>query len=535
MTVVLRDYQNEAIEALRQGWAQGHTRLAVGLPTGAGKTEIFSALVERALKKRIKSVVIVHRDELVRQAASKISRRVPGARVGIVKASENEVDADIVVASVQTLAREKRLRQLTGFGNVVVDEAHHALAESYKRALTHLGSFSEGKRGTPTSGWSATLARGDGRGLGTVWEKVIYEKDILWMIANGYLVDVKGKLVKVDGLDLGKVARSRGDFQEGDLGEALVASGAGEYIARAYQEHAGDRQGVLFAPTVGSAFAFADDMNAAGISTEVVVGFTDLEDRQDIYERFRTGKTQVLANCMVLTEGWDAPWCSCAVVARPTESAPLYIQMVGRILRPWSGKNDALVLDVVGAARRHKLAMLKDLTPFEVDPEEGETLREAAQRAAHERGPRGVALGEMSWEEVDLFSQSDSVWLRTPKGVMFIPTRDHYIFLWPQVNGNLSVGKRDQRKEGGVWLEQDLDLADAMFVAEQAAYKLDPYLAKRDARWRRKPPSDGQLGFARQLRLKVPETARMGDVSDMISIAKAAVIFDPAMPDIRRY
>src|SRR5690606_38251882 len=163
--------------------------------------------------------------------------------------------------------------------------------------------------------------------LGDVWEDVVFHKDIMWCIINNFLVDVEAQTLEIDGLDLASVARSRGDYHEGQLGEALEASGAGPVSAAAYREHAGNRQGRLVTPTVSTAESFAQDFRDQGISTEVVTGSTPVEERQEIFKRYQERETQVLANCMVLTEGWDMPQAEVAVIARPTQSRGLFIQM----------------------------------------------------------------------------------------------------------------------------------------------------------------------------------------------------------------
>lgn len=527
MQLELREYQTEALAAVEQRWDDGLNRVAVILPTGSGKTVIFSAMSQKAHGGGMRPLILVHRDELVNQAADKLHSAMPDAVIGRVKAEHNDVSADAVVASVQTLAREKRRDQLTNIGTIIVDEAHHALAPSYRTILDHFGAFAEAGRGLPTSGWTATLARGDGQGLGTIWQDVAYERDILWMIDRGYLVDVEGKRVTVDGLDLASVARSRGDFQAGDLGDALMSIGAGEVIAAAYLEHAKDRRGVLFAPTVQSAFAMSDDLNAAGIATETVVGFTDLEERADIYERFRTGETQVLANCMVLTEGWDAPWAEVAVIARPTESAPLYVQMAGRVLRPWPGKQKALILDVVGVAGKHRLATIKDLSGIEV--EDGESISEARERIARERGEKGEHSGVIAAEDIDLFGRSHSAWLQTYAGIWFVPTREHVFFLWPTSTGHFWVGRCSNRTtKDGQWLAKDVMLEYGMAWAEQQAAAEDPSVSRRTAAWRtkRQPPSEAQLRVAKSVKLPVQGKTK-AEVSDMLSVHFASRLLDP--------
>lgn len=525
MELTLRDYQINTLHALNEQWQQGVTRVAVVLPTGMGKTVIFSKLAQHAHANGQRPLVLVHRDELANQAADKLHSVMPNTRIGKVKAEHNDVDTDVIVGSVQTLARTKRLDQLSNIGTIIVDEAHHAAAASYLKILHQLGSFN----GLPTSGWTATLARGDDKKLGDVWETAIDDIDILWGIDHGYLVDVKGKRVTVDGLDLAEVARTRGDFQEGSLGNKLLSVGAGEHIAKAYIEHAADRQGVLFAPTVASAAAFAQDLTNAGIMTECVFGITDLDTRRDIYERFRTGTTQVLSNAMVLTEGWDAPWVSCAVIARPTSHASLYVQMVGRILRPWPNKHNALVLDVVGVSAKHKLASLADLSKGNVRVEEGETLQQARERKEIEAGRRGAASGVVASEDVDLFDRSRSSWLQTRAGTWFIPTREQLVFLWPQQNGLFKVGKCSNRStKDGQWIAEDMTLDYGMAWAEQTAQQLDPSIARRDAPWRKRnlAPTQQQSDLAWRLGIKVEWGATRAQVSDQLSTFFASKLLD---------
>jgi superfamily II DNA or RNA helicase len=527
----LRGYQGEALSALENDWATGLTRLAVVLPTGMGKTVVFAHLIEQTARAGHRVLVMVHREELAQQARDKIHSVAPDLQVGIVKAERNETDGDVIVASVQTLARRSRREQIPAdsIGLVIVDECHHAAARTWVEVLTYFGCFA----GTRAAGFTATMSREDGRGLGDIWQKVSYTKDILYGIQNGFLTDVRGKSVTVDGLDLGTVARSRGDYQDGALGDAMEASGAGGVIASAYREHAGDRQGVLFAPTVSSAHAFAADLVRAGITTDVITGSTPPEDRVLAYKRYAAGDTQVLSNCMVLTEGWDAPWASCAVIARPTQSAGLYIQMVGRVLRPWlaGGKKDALVLDVVGITGRHALRSIVDLTTSALTLQDGESLAEGVERDTKEKGARPAAsalTGTIGHEEVDLFHRSKSVWLQTYGGIWFIPTTDWTYFLWPEQNGiTWKVGRkptwRNRTAKGG-WLQEELTLEYAMAWGEQDAAEVDPSISRKTASWRRQSnkPSQGQLDLLARYGLPITEGMSKSEASDLISIHLAS-------------
>jgi superfamily II DNA or RNA helicase len=529
----LRGYQYEALQALESGWSHGKTRLAVVLPTGMGKTVVFAHLIARTVAAGRRVLVMVHREELAAQARDKVHSVAPELSVGIVKAERNELHGDVLVASVQTLARPGRRKQIDpdSVGLVIVDECHHAAANTWREVLDYFGCFGA----TPAAGFTATMSREDGRGLGNIWEDVVYTRDILYGIENGYLTDVRGKAVTVDGLDLGTVARNHGDYQDSALGEAMEASGAGPVIAKAYVEHAVGRPGVLFAPTVATAYSFAADLQAAGIVTEVITGATATEDRELSYKRYAAGETQVLSNCMVLTEGWDAPWASCAVIARPTSSAALYVQMVGRVLRPWAagGKTDALVLDVVGVSSRHALRSIVDLTktPFTVD--DGESLAEAAIRDAKEQGnrPAKILSGVLGAMDVDLFHGSKSVWLQTYAGTWFIPTRMWTYFLWPEANGiTWKVGRKPtyaNRDGTGGWLQEELTLEYAMAWGETDAKEEDPSISQKSSSWRRTRPSDGQIGLLARYKLPYHKDMRKGEASDLISIHIASRDLDP--------
>jgi len=547
MALKLRDYQREAIAAVQSEWAKGIVRTAVVLPTGLGKTVIFSHLAVDAAGQGGRALVLVHRDELVQQALDKLRSVAPGISLGVVKAERREVHADVVVGSVQTLARSNRRAELDRADKpislVIVDECHHAAADSYLEILAHVGSFSStefpeldgfGMGAAPVQavGFTATLSRSDDRGLGNVWQSVAYKRDIRYGIEHKHLSPVRGRRVSVAGLDLSRVRRSRGDWQDGSLGEALEDAKAGEVIAAAYLEHARDRQGILFAPTVSSAYQFADDLQAAGITTETITGSTPIEDRRLTYKRYRAGDVQVLANCMVLTEGFDMPQASCAVMARPTAAHGLYVQMVGRVLRPFPGKADAMVLDICGVTRDYRLKTLVDLDPeWRVPYDKGPALPgdEPEPGPGLERGP--VLYGGET-EDADLFASSRSAWLRTYAGTWFVPTKESTYFLWPEDGGELFTVGRHPGRGSAERLFSGMTLEYAMAHAEDAAEDEDPSISRRQAPWRRKGgqagrPSEKQVQFARQLGIVFdPENTGKAELSDSISVAVASRLLD---------
>lgn len=537
----LRDYQGEAITATLNAWAKGIRRPAVVLPTGSGKTVIFSHLSKSwGTKSRI--VILVHREELVNQTVSKIMMIAPELTVGIVKAGQNDVLADVVVASVQTLRKSERMQAVKNVGLVIVDECHHAAADSYVSIMGHYGSL-----GAIFVGFTATLVREDKRELGKVWDEVVYTKDILDLIALGHLADVTGRLVEIDGMSLNKAKISKGDFTDVSIADLLLDNDAQTIVADAYAEHAGSRQGIIFAPTVKVAKVFAESFNAKGIKTAAVWGAMPEEDRRLAIKLFMSGEVQVLSNCMIMTEGTDLPMAEVAVIARPTKAAGLYVQMVGRVLRPWPGKKNALVLDVVGVSEECELATLADLSSRRVDVvEPGETLTGAARRLA-KKGHPGLK-GYVNFRDVDLFNRSVSLWQKTDAGVFFISTpckgseecefgytscKSHLIFLWPTPEPEMfkvGVMPTDRRNSGGRWIAQATTLTDAMSNAEQSAGS--NALTNRKSTWRRRneAPTGPQLGFARALGIKVPDDVTKPQLSDMINIRLASMRLDHRLP-----
>lgn len=544
----LRDYQREAIDAVFDAWSGGMRRPAIVLPTGAGKTVVFSALVRKWREEAMyadfpyghRVMILAHRDELVDQAINKLRAVLPDSvSVGKVKAQDNETTADVMVCSVQTLASARRRERVQSsevdhgpVGLIITDECHHAVAASYQKIYADFP-------GALQLGVTATMARGDERGLGDTWEDVVYQRSVLNLISKGYLTDVRTRSVELSTLDMAEVKASRGDWQAGDLGRAMMEAEADTAIARAYREHAGDRRGIVFTPTVETAYAAAQALQEGGVSTAVVSGETPVAERHQAYEDFRTGRVQVLSNCMVLTEGFDAPWAEVAVIARPTRSPTLYTQMVGRVLRPWPGKTEALVLDLVGASA-HRLRTLIDLEPDNVrSMRDGESLAEAAIREAEEEaerekdGDRTVPAKSLAFElkvrDVATFATSDTAWCRTPAGVMFIPCGEVHVFLWPNkaAPGTWNVCLRRPGVKWQVVKEhQGLDLSSAMAWGEAVAEDHAVHFGvARGASWRKKRPSAGAVRKAASYGVRA-EGKNAGEVADAINERIASHIFD---------
>jgi superfamily II DNA or RNA helicase len=357
-----RDYQVEALDSIEQAEREGVRRPLVVHPTGTGKTVTFGHAIKRRAD-RGRSLVLLHREELASQAAEKLGWIAPELKTGIVKAERNELDADVVIASVPTVQSDKRLAQLLNshtrspFGTVIADEAHHAPAPSWTKVLTAMGAFRP--YGPLAVGFTATPER-DGKTLG-VWEKVVSYLSIREAIFRGFLCPILPAHVIQTRMDMGKVRKTGGDYSGGDLGQELEAAGAIEQMADAVLEHAKDRKGVAFLPTVRTSELLAEALRVRGFRAEHVDGNTPTDERAAILARLKTGETQWVSNCAVLTEGFDEPSVDAVLIGRPTRFHGLYVQMVGRGTRVSPGKKDLLVLDVVGASTRHELVGLVDL------------------------------------------------------------------------------------------------------------------------------------------------------------------------------
>ncbi|WP_242968568.1 DEAD/DEAH box helicase [Sulfobacillus sp. hq2] len=368
MNNTLRPYQEAAIAASRQSLTQGITRQIWSLATGTGKTFTGTTYAQQ---RGLPTLWLVHRDELVRQAAESFSKGWPEASVGIVKAAEDDYEAPVVVASVQSLSA-KRLTRWTPdrFGTVIVDECHHAPAISYRKILDYLHP-------QLLLGLTATPYRSDKASLGEVFDKIVHSYGIQEGIRDGYLVDIRA--FRVEGkADLDEVHTSGGDFNQTELSRALNTPPRNRLIVDAYQQHAAGTRAIGFTAGVQHAYNLATMFRDAGIPAEAIDGSMPLDDRRAVLARLKTGETLVVLNDSVLSEGFDEPAVRTVILARPTKSLALFTQMVGRGTRPSpeTGKTHMVLLDIVDSTRRHKLMTVKDLIGLRKDPKDGTSVAE---------------------------------------------------------------------------------------------------------------------------------------------------------------
>jgi superfamily II DNA or RNA helicase len=544
----LRQYQTEAVDAVLWEWGNERRSTAVVLPTGTGKSTVIASVAAAAARMGLRVVMLAHRAELLDQMAAAVAALDPTLEpVGIVRALEDQHAAQIVAASLQTLTNRKRAEALGERQVILWDEVHHGGAESWVQVLEGFGLRQDDR--PFFCGFTATLRREDGKALRRIIDTVAYEKDLRWAIGEGYLVKPEGLTVQLPNLDLGKVKVRAGDFAGNDLAE--VMEGETPEVVKAIARHAFDRRAIVFAASVQGAYDIADGLvNSHGIRTDVITGSMSYEQRQPIYEDFRSGEIQMMVTVQVLTEGADFPMCDCVVIARPTQSQNLYSQMVGRALRLYTApdgteKTDALVLDLVGSSRVLKLVTLSNLdagtTSRTVDDEGHEIVTEddplSEADLGLEKAMRQRRLGPIETIGIDLLGpdQTPVLWLATRKGIPFAVSGSRMVFLWEvgyDEHGPLyKVGDMTIKgaKEGG-WLDDGRawPLQVAREIAEDQFYEWGTPPPQHNARWRMQSdrPSEAQIRFARNLRVTDPENMTKGRLSDEISIALASARLD---------
>jgi DNA repair protein RadD len=339
----LRPYQRRALAEIEAAFSLVRRVLFV-LPTGGGKTEVAVAAILRAVRRGERVLFLAHRSELINQAFDRlVAAGLPRALIGVMMADDARANpsAMVQVGSVQTVVR----RDLLNAQLVVVDEAHHAIAKTYQKITN---AYPE----ADIIGLTATPYGADGKGLAPAFDLIVEGPKTSELIAAGWLAKPRTLTVPVDLLpDLKPVKKARGDYAPGQLEEAVSKRAIVGAIPEHYRKHANGLPAVLYGAGVEHAKMCRDAFAEAGIVAEHVDASTPANERAAIIERLRSGQTQVVTNCGILTEGWDFPDLACVILARPTLSRGLHRQMVGRVMRP--GKHPPVVLDHAGNVHAH--------------------------------------------------------------------------------------------------------------------------------------------------------------------------------------
>lgn len=465
MKQVLREYQASAISNLRAKvgllMQSTPTDRNVGVilvaPTGAGKTTMAAYVCEAAQEKKSKILFLAHRKELIEQASKRLDES--GIDHGIIKAGNKRVNnLPVQVASVQTLVR--RLHKLDKFNFIIIDECHRTAAKSYMRVLEKLP-------GAVIIGLTATPYRTDGAGLGGVYQDLVECSSVQELTDMGFLVPAKCFTTPL-APNLAKVKTVAGDYDKGEIERRVDKPELIGDIYEHWSKHAADRTTVIFATSRKHAKHITEMFVENSVACEYLDGETDESERTRILDRLESTETQVVVNVGILTEGWDCPRVSCVVLARPTKSLGLYLQMAGRALRVFPGKGDCIILDHGGNIHNHGL--VADPRYFSIEPKSKVKESTVPVSTCNEcfatfRGKKCPACGKETKNPIPMelptqksgnlveFKQSvDDIKSRFYKQMLEIQTRQGKALNWAAVQYKVKFGHWPPFKlTGNIW------------------------------------------------------------------------------------
>ena len=396
----LRPYQAEAMASIFKEWNGNEDKPSVNktllvLPTGCGKTIVFSKVIEECVRQGKRVLVLAHRGELLDQAADKLAKAT-NLKCAKEKASDTCLNSwfRVVVGSVQTLMQDKRLNKFSSdyFDTIIIDEAHHCISNSYQKILNHFD-------GAKVLGVTATPDRGDMKNLGSVFESLAYEYTLPKAIKEGYLSPIKALTIPLK-LDLSSVSQQAGDFKVSEIGSALDPYL--EQIAEEMVKHCFDRKTVVFLPLISTSQKFVKILNEKNFKAVEVNG--NSQNRAEILSDFDNDKYNVLCNSMLLTEGWDCPSVDCIVVLRPTKVRSLYSQMVGRGTRLYPQKEHLLLLDFLWHTENHELCH-----PAHLICENDEVAKKMTENIEKEEMPIDIEEAEQKASEDVIASREEAL------------------------------------------------------------------------------------------------------------------------------
>jgi DNA repair protein RadD len=448
----LRDYQTDLIDRIIKSLAEGFKKILVVLPTGGGKTVVIAEFVKDLVEKIKNVLFLAHRRELIFQGSEKLESFAIDHGI-IMSGEEKSLLHSVQVASIQTLAaRIKRNRINPPMADtIIVDEGHHATATTYLKIFEKYPEAA-------IIGFTATPCRKDGRGLGAVFETLIEGPSISELTGQGHLVGcqyyspTKAELINLKGLQV-----QRGDYSEKQLAERIDTPEIIGDIVSNFARVCPDRKAIVYTVSIKQSIHVQECFEQAGFKCAHLDGNTDKKERDAILKQLKSGDIQIITNCQVLTEGWDCPEISCCILARPTKSFGLYLQMVGRVLRPFPGKNDAIILDHSGAVHEH--GFIDEDIPWGLEP--GQKVKE--RKAKVKNKPKNPT--ECKNCQVFYRHQRECPncgWKPEIKGkVLNI------------LDGELKRMSRDgiQKERKQSKLEQDYFLAELTYIQKQRGYK----------------------------------------------------------------
>ena len=346
----LRDYQEDCLLAIENNLSKNIRDQLIILPTGGGKTIIFSELIRR---KNLKTLIIAHRLELLNQAEEKLKFVAPDIESGVFCGTRKELGKQVTIASIQSASSPKN-RELflkEDFELLIIDEAHHAPARTYLGLMDYLGfkqlDFVRNNKASQSGivlGFTATAKRGDRKALKRIFDEIAYELKLEHLVARGFLARPKGLHVTVD-IDLEDVQTVMGDYKKLSLRKVMTSDPARKIVAKTITKFASERKGIVFSCDIQHAELLKKDIENAGFKSAVVHSNVSLDRRKKALKDFSEGDLQFLINPMILTEGFDCPVADCMINAAPTQNRPLYIQKAGRVLRLHPEKEDALLIE----------------------------------------------------------------------------------------------------------------------------------------------------------------------------------------------
>jgi DNA repair protein RadD len=470
----LYPYQSGLIASIFDEAAGGRRRILAVSPTGGGKTVVLAAIIRFFVASGRTVLVLAHRREIISQTC----RKLLNAGVedfGVLQAGFPPRHAAVQVASVQPLnARAFRSRslQLPPADLVIVDEAHHAVARTYQAILDRYPN-------AVVLGLTATPTRGDGRGLGGIFETLVQTEQVAGLIAGGFLVPTRVFAPTIP--DLKGIRIERGDYNETQLAERMNTRKLTGDVVEHWLRLGEGRPTVVFASGVNHSVALRNEFRRAGVMAEHIDGSTPLIERDEILARLAGGKVQVVCNCMVLTEGWDSPSVSCLVLVRPTRSMGLYRQMVGRALRTAPGKTDAIILDHSGAV--FDLGFPEDFVEWSLAPDERATNKTHAQRGQHGGPPALVTCPECHAVRFEGRPCAVCGWRPQPKPKPIV-----------MADGELGRVNRQRRVDPTLWTDAERRQfhSELAWIARQRGHKPGWIYFKYLEKFGCKPPPVGE-------------------------------------------